>query len=303
MVSECGPDLQADGIIRLEFAGVRISPSPEYIVNAILPGIVLVIDGPGALTVISHCQNDGFVKMFMLRDGTVAEVHDATTNIVSILACHQIADIALERFAALQLGNLTQSALVPFIRGVLSHILGLAVQFAHGGIFIILPPDLSIESFNQLISLGRTTDEPDLSAQIIDLRVANNAQVLQRHERLFDSARTVANASMVDGCVVLDHNLRLLGFGGEILVRDENPLPSCVSLAPNNAGLIPTTPVDLKNFGMRHRSSARFCAMVPNATVFVISQDKYIRAFRRLDDGKVGVCGPLFTLPGVSGLG
>lgn len=79
----------------------------------------------------------------------------------------------------------------------------------------------------------------------------------------------VAGLAAVDGAVILRRDLRLLGFGAEITAE------------PGGDG-------EADSWGMRHRSAARFCQMVPGSLAFVVSQDGGIRLFRWSDsDGNV----------------
>jgi hypothetical protein len=185
----------------------------------------------------------------------------------------------------------------------------------------------------KVLKVKHTTIAPDLGAQIIALdqapdlvqrkprfRGSNGEEIPEdsavkkgfdqskrlsmsidsKYQTLFDSARAVAKLSTVDGCLVFDRGLRLLGFKGEVLVKED---PECVELNLD-VGLKDQDPnpkdFDINQYGTRHRSAARFCGKVPGAVVFVVSQDGDIRLFLNLDNGKVGVGGPFRPLPGLS---
>jgi len=107
------------------------------------------------------------------------------------------------------------------------------------------------------------------------------------------ATRITAQASSVDGAVVLDAALSVLGFRVELCAREDEQLPECVALDPESSEPRPMGPVRLTAFGTRHRSAARFCARVPGAVAMVVSQDGETRELMRLPDGRVGVCGPL----------
>ena len=86
----------------------------------------------------------------------------------------------------------------------------------------------------------------------------------------------VASFAAVDGAVVLEHDLTLLGFGAEILgteVPTEGDSVKCVH-PPRKPQYKP-----LSSFGMRHRSAYRFCKEVEGAIAFVVSQDGDLRIF------------------------
>jgi hypothetical protein len=107
------------------------------------------------------------------------------------------------------------------------------------------------------------------------------------------ATRITAQASSVDGAVVLDAALSVLGFRVELCAREDERLPECVALDPESSEPRPMGLVRLTAFGTRHRSAARFCARVPGAVAMVVSQDGETRELMRLPDGRVGVCGPL----------
>ncbi len=131
--------------------------------------------------------------------------------------------------------------------------------------------------------------------------VLDIAEIIQNeYQSLLDSARAIAKLSTADGCIVFDQGLRLLGFKGEVLVKET---PDCVELDLDSETLKakePPKPFNLNQFGTRHRSAARFCGKVSGGVVFVVSQDGDIRLFMGLKDGKVGVGGPFRPTPGLS---
>jgi len=94
----------------------------------------------------------------------------------------------------------------------------------------------------------------------------------------------VSLLSRVDGAIVLNSQLEVLGFGAEITI---NKKPNRVCRARTSvANEDRIADVDYNHFGTRHRSVMRYCAEVPGAVGFVISQDGDVRAFL-LDDNRV----------------
>ena len=87
----------------------------------------------------------------------------------------------------------------------------------------------------------------------------------------------------VDGALVLDKRVGLVGFGGEIRV-DRNVL--MVGLAHDLEGNT-ITPWDVRGDGTRHRSVYRLCAVEPEAIGFVISQDSQVRMIANVDDSVI----------------
>ena len=89
------------------------------------------------------------------------------------------------------------------------------------------------------------------------------------------------------------------GFAAEVNVNNEEYLPEAVLLKINPPKDSEVEPVNLRRFGTRHRSAARLCSKL-GARVFVVSKDGAIRAFERLNDGKISISGPFACGPGLS---
>ena len=96
---------------------------------------------------------------------------------------------------------------------------------------------------------------------------------------------SIGRLSSADGCVVFDRRLVLHGFGGSIdtdLTGVE--LGVCFDLATKKDVSAEEL---LKSFGERHKSAFALCRKVPNAIVFVISQDGDLRVFASDTEGRV----------------
>jgi hypothetical protein len=95
-------------------------------------------------------------------------------------------------------------------------------------------------------------------------------------EDLGTAADVVARLSAVDGAVVISSDLRVFGFGAEIV--SERPV-----LAYEGDGRSPRTEnwpaVDAESFGMRHRSALRAVASADSTAAFVVSQDGTVSFF------------------------
>lgn len=114
-------------------------------------------------------------------------------------------------------------------------------------------------------------------------RNSRDAELDQLEEAFFELARLFADMMQVDGAVVLDKRVRLIGFGGEIRV-DRNVLT--VGLAHDLEGKT-ITPWDVRGDGTRHRSVYRLCSVEPEAIGFVISQDSQVRMIANVDDSVI----------------
>jgi hypothetical protein len=86
--------------------------------------------------------------------------------------------------------------------------------------------------------------------------------------------RAAASLAGVDGATVVTRDLRVLGFGAKIAVKDQvAPAIRKFQAPPGSGGMV----VPLEDLGgTRHQSAARFAAANPDAAVVVISQDRHI---------------------------
>lgn len=108
-------------------------------------------------------------------------------------------------------------------------------------------------------------------------RMAEAAEVAAR--AALDAARFLGGLTSVDGAVLLTRRFRVLGFGAEV-----------TAAAPGLSGLLNARDADgkdtvrrpLEEYGMRHRSVARFCASLDDSVGFVISQDGGVKAVRKV---------------------
>lgn len=97
------------------------------------------------------------------------------------------------------------------------------------------------------------------------------SQTLETLEQsVFELSRVVANLAAIDGAVVLDKRLGLVGFGAE--VSAELPVPARVWRALDTEGR-QREPDDIENVGTRHRAAYRFVHDHPAGLAIVISHD------------------------------
>ena len=106
---------------------------------------------------------------------------------------------------------------------------------------------------------------------------------LVAEEDLADATDLVARMSGVDGALVLCSDLRILGFGAEILVD------AAVGVVAFEVVGSPKKPkdwhaIDGDRFGMRHRSALRGVTVADNTAAFVVSQDGTVTFFWKQDD-------------------
>ncbi|MBA4189805.1 MAG: hypothetical protein C0467_17625 [Planctomycetaceae bacterium] len=172
-----------------------------------------------------------------------------------------------------------------------------AVSLGHGGAFAILP-DVNAAP----LTLTYPVNPVDLGAELRQTWRAHcevwrsGRDANADHAGVAEAKRVAANRwlsrlasvgqlSAADGCVVFDRRLVLHGFGGSI---DKNlsgvDLGTCHDLTTEKD--LPAEEL-LKSFGERHKSAFALCRKIPNAIVFVISQDGDLRLFSSDADGRV----------------
>jgi hypothetical protein len=107
---------------------------------------------------------------------------------------------------------------------------------------------------------------------------------LEKLERaVFEWSRVIANLTAIDGAVILDKRMGLLGFGAE--VSAELAAPSGVWRALDIEGR-EREPNTIENVGTRHRAAYRFVQAHPTGVALVISHDGGV-SFVTNRDGEV----------------
>ncbi|MEZ5316133.1 MAG: hypothetical protein R2752_01915 [Vicinamibacterales bacterium] len=120
------------------------------------------------------------------------------------------------------------------------------------------------------------------SAERAGLSHLQNAALIAE-EDLADAADLVARLGSVDGAIVLQSDLRLVGFGTEIVLDAARPV-TAYEVVGRPRRIQDWPPVDSENFGMRHRSALRCVAVARSAAAFVVSQDATVSFFWKQED-------------------
>lgn len=171
-----------------------------------------------------------------------------------------------------------------------AEVLVAALRQRHGGAIVVLPdpatelvkvkyptvPQSYLEEINSYLAVRC---RPDGAGS------RDEASLETRHARLFAHAHSLAQLTAIDGCVVLDREFRLHGYGGKISADEvaESSNVRFVDLESRE----PRQPDEIhQRFGTRHRSAFNLCRAVPNALAFVLSQDGALRVFGS-DDSNV----------------
>ena len=117
----------------------------------------------------------------------------------------------------------------------------------------------------------------------------------QRNNLSIESARKkdisvyadiVARLSCVDGGVVINKNLDLIGFGAQAIADLTNIAPPKMRFVTCNDQI--DTGKKFNDNGMRHRACYRFCELLDNSVAVIFSQDGSIKACTK-SEGEVVV--------------
>ncbi len=188
-------------------------------------------------------------------------------------------------------------------------IINLVRTSGHGGSLVFLPeskegqdaaaswidckytaaPDVAGLRFGSLMQsiirrIGELCEEgADVNDAWEIFRNSSDSELDRLEEAYFELARLFSDLMQVDGVLVLDKRVCLIGFGGEIRV-DRNVFQ--VGHAHDLEGRR-VTPWNVQNDGTRHRSVYRLCSVEPEAIGFVISQDSQVRMIANVGDAVV----------------
>jgi hypothetical protein len=122
--------------------------------------------------------------------------------------------------------------------------------------------------FEILETVANATSKP--SVGWTDFAMDGSPKLERLEQAVFELSRLVANLTAVDGAVVLDKRLGLLGFGAE--VSAELPSPTRVWRALDTEGR-EREAYDVENVGTRHRAAFRFVNDHPHGLAIVVSLD------------------------------
>jgi len=114
-------------------------------------------------------------------------------------------------------------------------------------------------------------------------RNSNDTELDQLEEAFFELARLFSDLMQVDGALVVDQQMCIIGFGGEIRV-DRNVLKVSQALDLDGKHRIDW---NVQGDGTRHRSVYRLCSVEPRVIGFVISQDSQVRLIANVDDSVI----------------
>jgi hypothetical protein len=106
----------------------------------------------------------------------------------------------------------------------------------------------------------------------------------------FSFLQSIGHLAAVDGAVVVDRNLRVLGFGAFIEISQVPKLVNTITDENKEEQVVST-----KLGGGRHRSAVEFCARFPPAAAIVVSEDGRVSILWSMN-AEALFCAPLSTV-------
>ncbi len=181
----------------------------------------------------------------------------------------------------------------------LAKILREIINDRHGGIVLIVPnengqwsnsltpfayrfasPDSSIPDIirnelkdgNEQGKMLQKISEWSIPDEIKNIVLKNFRPISTGIENIIQSISSLAG---IDGAIVITKQLKILGFGAKIAIKDDGPPKICMFRpVPGQQEVIESPLEDLG--GTRHQSSARFVASNKDSIAIVISQDGHM---------------------------
>ncbi len=256
---------------------------PEYWTSLHHPlGLMITIDGPGSLQV-SESQ-----VTLKLRAGRIEEAIPVS-SVPGVLEWYRnLATELHQRVIGIvpKAGGYFGGNMLMLVGAIWSQVLSGCVSERHGGAFMIINP----ERINDNVRFNYNVERVDLGEAIVKFWLASIEATdsmesrdlrlwLSRHNQFRKQIDVVSSLANVDGCVCLTPDLKVLGFGGEILVDETAAAQSPLVLADAKNDT-PQSSQDSSAFGgTRHRSGFRLCKKASNALAFVVSQDGDLSVF------------------------
>jgi hypothetical protein len=122
--------------------------------------------------------------------------------------------------------------------------------------------------FRILESVAAATSKPSVGWS--DFALDGSPGLEKLEQSVFEQSRLIANLTAIDGAVVLDKRLALLGFGAEVSGELAGPVEVWRALDTEGQLLEPS---DVESVGTRHRAAYRFVHDHPAGLAIVISHD------------------------------
>lgn len=128
--------------------------------------------------------------------------------------------------------------------------------------------------FMQLRNLGAELEwkgfDESSNESISDAVLAADNRTKKGFQSLLETLTFIGNLAGADGAIVLSNTFRIVGFSAEITaeMRQQSKVYAVLDQVHRKV-----KPLDVEQFGMRHRSAIKLCSNTADAIVFVVSQD------------------------------
>jgi hypothetical protein len=286
-------DLILVGMTATRFEGLDIFPGrPGFAQSGRELNVQVHILGPG------HIRADYGGIEFELRGGRVRScprlwslqcVRALTTKFGesvgnAVISKLKLGDEESKLFGGLHTCLQDEKLLELILRPILDH--------GHGGAVIVIP-NRSVSWLSSALQASHEVTDLNLTERTVDHLAAcvechhpmqatqdKTSQIrrsLHTRGRLTVAARTIGELASVDGCVVLDRALSVVGFGAKINVTRAEAVNSRIQFTNARTN----TPVELDELeklgGTRLRSALWLCKVYPNVIAFVVSQDQTLK--------------------------
>ncbi len=296
-VVERNGQLMCTGIIALRHHDRRLGAPPESS-GPPMVGMMIRVDGPGDIRVsemgVFCTLRGGEARVFQHPFDSVPPVQSWTQELLDVLWQKCLDAGAQDPQSASDSSNyiLGIEHLMMMVPEILGRVLFSVMRQKHGGAFAVVPTDANLR---ELIHINYQTAGCDLGVHISDYYVMaermlqprsskastdfqhawmdfeSGAKTLaQKREQLYSAVYAISSLANTDGCVVLNRDLQVRGFGGEIQI-DQDDVDQVRIVRHHPAPQAELRPEALG--GTRHRSAFRLCALLPGTLCFVISQD------------------------------
>jgi hypothetical protein len=312
LVSEKENHLYCDGLLQVGQLGSDSVPGRPFGLGVRTPAMFRVeIKGPG------HIVAGPTHVSYEFRGGSIRRLSALGLIPVVESFARAFGEYILERFKASEPespdmvwtgGRGSEPAMT-----LLSRMVRVPIESGHGGAFIIVPSDsCDTQAFD--IELNYCVQDSDLGASIIEFWSACAASQRESAYREYPSelaswsssraklishSEAIGNLSFTDGCVVLNEQLRVCGFGGEIRVKDDDANREPRPFKDWDSGEETDYDVFIREIGgTRHKSAARLCRRHGGILAFVVSQDGVLKVFSSDEKGVHGF-GPVDPYPWV----
>jgi hypothetical protein len=214
--------------------------------------------------------------------------------------------VVQETHAASQARALSPTAVEPsLVKRLGQHMVRRAIQLIrggrHGGMILVTEPGDPHGMGGLRLKYRFGQDEPSHRYRTVLFRILEvvsasvskasvgwsdfvgdgSAELERLEQAVFELSRLVANLSAVDGAVVLDKRLGLLGFGAEVSAELPTPPQVWRSLDTEGSRL---EPYDTESVGTRHRAAFRFIHDHPQGLAIVVSHDGGVSFVAKRED-------------------